>query len=500
MSRMTNIFSVNSVPTPTATNRDGYPSYKRPVEELYLQTLLTNTFGSTFYARQKDMVAEAKTIHDAMIAKDAKFACKAIIYARNHGFMRSQPLYGLAVIACKSPSNFTQELFNSVVLTPKDLADFFVVLKSIRGNEGGRKIKRIAGNWLASNLNEYWVIKYGAEKNNGSYSLSDLIRITHPNFNGGSSELFKYLLNKPVDLDDLPKINAFETLKKASSDEDKIACIKMGSLPHEVSTSFAGSSKKVWEAIAPNMPMFAMLRNLATLERQGALDSVRSKVEAMFSSSEAILKSKILPFRFMDAYEKTRTPWVADAVKIGLDNAFVNLPDIEGKTSVHLDISGSMSGSFLRIASVFAISLMRKTDLSGSFYLFDTIVERVIPSKVDSILSQACKIHTRGGTDTGAPLRKMLRDGEKVDNIIIITDEQQNTGGQFYTTLREYRRKINPNVKAFIIDVSPYGSSMVPKNDRNTYCIFGWSESVLEFISHASHGWNSIVEYINNQK
>ena len=33
-----------------AVNRDGYPAWERPLEEQYLQTLLTNTLGQTFYA------------------------------------------------------------------------------------------------------------------------------------------------------------------------------------------------------------------------------------------------------------------------------------------------------------------------------------------------------------------------------------------------------------------------------------------------------------------
>jgi len=115
----------------------------------------------------------------------------------------------------------------------------------------------------------------------------------------------------------------------------------------------------------------------------------------------------------------------------------------------------------------------------------------------DSILSQAEKIEARGGTDTGAPVEKLRKDNVCVDNIIIITDEQQNTGSPFYNELEKYRRSINPNTKAFVIDIAPYRSSMVPPTDKNTHYIYGWSETVLEYIAMSIKGYGSMIENIN---
>ena len=46
MSRISNLFTKQSLIAPSV-NRDGYPAFERPLEEQYLQTLLTNTFGNT---------------------------------------------------------------------------------------------------------------------------------------------------------------------------------------------------------------------------------------------------------------------------------------------------------------------------------------------------------------------------------------------------------------------------------------------------------------------
>lgn len=98
MSRVTSIFA-NRIPSPATVNREGYPAYERPLEEQYLQVLLCNTLGNTFYASGEQLMHEAEQVHDTMLAADAEFAAKALVFARNEGFMRLQPTWGLTKLA-----------------------------------------------------------------------------------------------------------------------------------------------------------------------------------------------------------------------------------------------------------------------------------------------------------------------------------------------------------------------------------------------------------------
>lgn len=111
----------------------------------------------------------------------------------------------------------------------------------------------------------------------------------------------------------------------------------------------------------------------------------------------------------------------------------------------------------------------------------------------DSILTQSEKIRAGGGTDTGAPVRALR---ERVDNIIIITDEQQNTGSPFYKELVNYRKRYNPETMGFVIDLAPYASGMVPTSDPLTHYIYGWSDQVLQYISFTANGYETMVEAI----
>lgn len=106
-----------------------------------------------------------------------------------------------------------------------------------------------------------------------------------------------------------------------------------------------------------------------------------------------------------------------------------------------------MQGDYLRIGSVLALALYKQTRGNALFWLFDHMVEDARPKMNESIISQAHRIRAQGGTDTGRPVRELRDIGEKVDQIIMITDEQQNEGSPLYAELERYRRMMNPEAE-----------------------------------------------------
>ena len=484
------------------TSEDQFPTWERSLEEKYVQTLVTNTFGQTFYTNRRDLIAQAAQIHDSMLAKDPEFAAKALVYARNKGFMRSQPVYGLVKLSSVDRKLF-ERIFPEVIRIPNDLFDFMTILKALGRGKGGRCIKRAGGEWLESRLSEYWAIKYGASKP-GQFSLRDLFRVFHPKME--RSELVAYVQGaNDVNLDALPQVKAFEALKRAATAEEKIAAIAEGRLPHEQATPFAGKDKAVWDAIVPNMPLFALLRHLATLERHGVLDSYREHMEGLFANEKVISKAKILPYRFLDAAAHVKSSWATDALRDAVELSFGNLPKLDGRTVVMLDVSGSMkwvqSGKYQLAAAIFGVALLKKVR-EGRFLLFDTNVYEAKISTRDSTLSQAesvCSIGG-GGTASGLPFRAILRERYKADNIVMITDEQQNRLRPAIDVLDEYKRKVKRDVKTFVINISPYSGGHMFPDERNTYYVYGWSPAVLTFVSMAANGWGSMIGAIRGDR
>lgn len=476
-------------------NKDHYPAFARSLEEQYLQTLLTNTMSNTFYADQNELLSDAEQLHQEMANSNPNFMAKAIIFARNEGFMRLQPLFGLAILSIYRPDLFAK-IFLLVVRIPSDLSDFLMILKGMGRGEGGRAVKRQVNRFL-SGVSEYWAIKYNGRGR--GYSLGDAIATAHPKPEDLKQQaLFRYLRGLEANLALLPQVEALENLKLASTEEEQIAWIERGKLPYETVTGAIQPSKAVWEALLYQMPTFALLRHMNALQRAGVLEDKRNLdyVVNRITDEQALKKAKILPFRLATAFRQVDHPELRDALREAAELTFDNLPELGEKTAIFLDISGSMNGQYLEIGAVFALALYKKTQGSSLFWLFDTEVVDARPSRKDSILTQAAQIHARGGTDTGAPVRKLIQERRKVDQIIIITDEQQNSGSPFYEQLRLYRSKVNRDVKAFIVDIAPYRHAMVPDQDPQTFYIYGWSDTVLSYIAQSVKGYSSLVERV----
>jgi 60 kDa SS-A/Ro ribonucleoprotein len=482
---------------PDTCNKDHYPAYTRSKEEQYLQTLLTNTMGNTFYADQQELLSDAAQMHHEMAQSNPGFMARALVFARNEGFMRLQPLFGLAILSMYRLDLFAK-VFLLVVRIPSDLSDFLMILKGLGRGEGGRAVKRQVNRFL-NGVSEYWALKYNGRGR--GYALGDAIATAHPKPEDLKQQaLFRYLRGLEANLSLLPQVESLEKLKLAATEAEQIAWIKEGRLPHESVTGAIKPSKAVWEALLYQMPAFALLRHMNTLQRAGVLEDKRhlEYVVSRITDEQALRKAKILPFRFATAFQQVEHPELRDALREAADLTFGNLPEMGENTAIFLDISGSMNGQYLEIGAVFALALYKKTQGSSLFWLFDTEVVDAKPSRKDSILTQAAQIRARGGTDTGAPVRRLIQERKKVDQIIIITDEQQNNGSPFYEELNLYRSQVNRDVKAFIVDIAPYRHAMVPKQDPQTFYIYGWSDTVLSYIAQSVQGYASMVGRVND--
>lgn len=484
-------------------NCDGYPCFRRDWKEEYIQMLMTNTISHVFYASAEMQRDTAIEMHAFAADEDPEFMARALLFARNDGFMRLQPIIGLAVLSLASPRLF-KAVFPEVVRILPDLVEFSLVLESLGRGQGGRAVKRAAAARLA-NLSEYEVLKYRGDGR--GYSLRDLLRVYHPKAaNETADMIFKYITDSikwdELPEDALPQIRAFEKLKRLSAAEsaEAVSLVREQRLPHNVVTGAVGRmTRELWGALLPDMPLFALLRHLATFERSEVISELEAddRIIERFTNPESIRRAKILPFRFAQAWQEVRTKWLKDALERAVDLSVDSLPEIRGKTAVLLDISGSMNGQFLMAGSVLALAIHRRAGRKGDFILFDTAAERVNVSAESSIISEAAKIGSRGGTDTGVGVRLLKKDNIYADNIVIVTDEQQNSGSPFYRELVKYRDKINPAAKAFVVDVSPYCTAMAPTDDENTYYCFGWSDQIVSFIAQCAEGYGNLVSQIS---
>lgn len=524
-------------------NSEGYPAYERDWREEYLRMLLVNTVSDVFYASEDMLAGRTLQLHDFAADEEPEFMARALVYARTEGLMRLQPLIGLAVLSLASPRCFAR-VFHRVVITIADLAEFTLALGSLGRGQGGRMVKKLAAARL-ERLTEYEVLTYSGEGR--GYSLRDLLRVYHPRPKTDSMQaLFRHAAGKsgPEGPDPvlLPRIAAFERLKKTDAGRhpaEAARLISEGRLPWNAVTGAVSEMTPVlWRALIPHMSLFSLLRQLSALSGNGFEDEWRKKEEWLygdghpedifghesgeegklepehvrvpvftedrpepriverFCDPEEIRRAKILPFRFAQAWKKVRISWLRSALERAVDLSVDNLPEIPGKTAVLLDISSSMGGQPLLAGAVLALSVLRKAGENSLIRLFNTRSYPFAPQPGESILAAASRITAGGDTDPSVSLKELIRRQIRCDNIVIVTDQQQNRGDEFYTVLQAYRQKIEPEAKAFVISVDPYIYGMIPAEDDKTFYCYGWSDQAVSLIARSVRGYGGLVERV----
>src|SRR5262249_37309530 len=58
----------------------------------------------------------------------------------------------------------------------------------------------------------------------------------------------------------------------------------------------------------------------------------------------------------------------------------------------------------------------------------------------------------------------------------------------FLNAWRKYKRKVNPDAKAFLLSIAPYRQAVAPQNEPDVWFIYGWSNAVLPVIARTLQG------------
>ena len=482
---------LRQIPKADHENREGFPSYSRTIEEDVVNVLMTGTTANAFYVKAKEKVVEMLSVLDN--CEDLDFLAKAIVYARENGYMREIPVAATALLSKKSPELFKRTV-HRVCRNPHDWQKFIDICRSKAVRQGlGRALKREIIRAL-SNMPVYHAIKYPR-------AVKDMIRIARPN-ELVNPVVIKYIMEGRHDGDE--QFEALYRLKHAESEREIVRCIEEGRLPYEVVTgSVPKMTQKVWEALLYQAPYFNLLRNLNNFIRNGVLDKPENLeyVVEKLCNREAIRKSKLFPFRFYIAYRMLEDFRYVDGLKAALESAMEvsveNVPELDGRVAIAPDVSGSMDSSMTGdysvvqccdVVGVFAGAMIKKCKKTPLLLPFDNVLREDIAQNAyskETMLEIATAFGAHGGTSLSAPVEWLLKNGEEVDYFIAFTDNEEWVGRSFVEALSDYIRRVNPDVKVYLVTLLPYRDYPVPDTPefRNVRYVFGWSDYVLRYIA-----------------
>lgn len=474
------------------TNHGGGLAFRvSPEMELYLRAC-TALIEDKFYTRADSELAELR----ALIRNcDRKYVLQLAHFVRNKMHLRSFPMVLLAEAASMEaekgePKRDVREYVPKIVRRADEPAELLAYWIDTIGGGTKKNLPNALKKGLSDALlqfDEYQLAKYDRK---GKIKLKDVIQLVHP-------------------VPDTPERS--ELYRRALDGELKTPDT------WEVNVSTKGSTAEVWNESAKSMGIMALLRNLRNFEEKGAEEAIRIAIER-FTDAEAVRKSKLLPFRWYQAYKHVKRNDLRDALHEALDLSLGVIEAWPGRTAIFSDNSGSMyygslskGGSITRIEVAALMSAMALALSAGEYYVgaFADHFAWVDLSRHDSVLTNMQRIRdTEVGCATNAykSIRALREQRVFVDRVLIFSDMQCYDTQSFYLYAEnslvaewtKYRREVNPNARLYSIDLAGYGTSQFLEGDPSVVLLSGWSESVLSFVRHYENGETVLEEIKKN--
>lgn len=500
--------SIFGEPSYYRRNETGSNSYLKNISKLNSDyNILSFVYDDTSIKTTDDVFV--KVIDNALdydFAETLKFAVRL----RNEFYMRLNPsvIFIRAAIHpkraefTKNNPEFMKNIADQIIKIPNDMnnqLDYYCYINGTK-NKLPSIVKRAWKRAIESKFGLYHFNKYKS-------GLIDIVRISHPS--GNKNTLINDLIHDKLMVPDDKK--TWEQYRSSGMKwNDIINKMGLKSFPH-----------------------MALLRNLRGIFSE--ISDTETVVKVLEHLKSGVVRGKQFPFRYYSAYnaimfESTvnHRGLILDALQECIDISMKNFPKLNGKTICLSDNSGSAWGSLnseygtVRVADIANLSSLMTSYNSDEGYVgvFGDRLQIIPVSKRDGILSQHERINKHGkkqgmGTENGIWMffRDALANKIHYDNIFIYSDMQAGHGGLYGINpseysgfipknshrhidvlglVQEYRRKVNPKVNVFTVQVAGYDNSVLPENLYRGAILSGWTGKEAVYAKELIELWNSI--------
>jgi hypothetical protein len=453
-------------------NLAGGKAYKES-NEMQLASLLLTSFGDDKYYQKENEVYQQ--LERLISVCDKQFVGKAIIYARKQFGMRTITHIASSMLANYTGGNdWGKRFYDKVVNRVDDMTEIVACHLSRK-----QKLTNAMKKGFASALGRFDYYQLAKYKGEGkAVKLVDIVNMCHPiqtaKNNGAIEKLIK------------GELKSFDTWES-----------ELSSVGNDVE-----AKKAVWNKLLDEQKLgyFALLRNLRNIIQLND-ETLKNKALNALLNESAIKKSLVLPFRFSTAYDemaKIDTDAMR-AVSRACEIACSNVPKLEGKTLIALDVSGSMSSFRVSdIASLFTAVLLKSNDCDLITFADDSHYRRVNPDDSVMTIKNAIK-YACGGTNFESVFRVA---NKKYDRVILLSDMQAWAQESWFSrspnaAYERYKREFDaPNCKFYSIDLAGYGTLQMPQQD--VYCLAGFSEKIFDLMKHFECDKNALITAINS--
>lgn len=481
--------------------------------------ILIGTEGGTYYIGQSDLTVRNAQNVIACLAEDGPLVVDMVVEISEAGRAPSNDPALFVLALAMSPDYASQVTRRRAALalpkvarTASHLFTFVSQVTQLRG--WGKFLRKAVASWYEDkdpNRLAYQLVKY--QKRQG-WSHRDVLRQSHPQ-GAENGHLYRYATQgyDAVDTRDLPDlINGVELVKNATSEAQVIEYIGRYRLTHEMVPNQWKKSPSVWEAMLYQMPLFAMVRNLAAMTANGLLtpnSTASAYVVGRLTNQEAVSKSRIHPISALKALRTYQSgqgwrgslSWrpvsaISGALEDTFYMSFDNVVPSNKRYVVALDVSSSMSFGSSEVsnmagmmASELAAAMMMvivRSEPNVDPVAFSTNLRPFPITKHQSLeqVQRTASSMNFGGTDCAQPMLYALNNGVAADAFVILTDNETWYGNIHpMQALGLYRSKTGIPAKLVVVGMTGQRYSIADPKDPGTLDVVGFDTSFPAFLS-----------------
>lgn len=496
--------------------------------------LVLGSEGGTFYIKERELTVENAEVVVRCLAADGVRVVKQLVAISDAGRApKNDPAIFALAMAAKVGDEPTRKAayaaLPQVCRTGTHLMHFAEYAQGFGG--WGRGMRKAVASWFnakPAGALALQLVKYQARD---GWSSRDLLRLAHPRAASPSHDrLFAWVTKGELpagaaDDEALALVVAMEAAKRATSAAAVAALVREHRLPREAVPTQWLTEPLVWDALLVDMPMTALVRNLATMTRVGLLSpgaNATKTVVARLGDNARLVKARVHPVAILAAmltYKSghgargsgTWTP-VRDVVD-ALDGAFYgSFPGVEAsgkRMMLALDVSGSMTSGNLagvpgltpRVASAAMALVTAATERDWTAVGFTAAAgggyggqwgggeSGISPialsprQRLDDAVATIDKM-PMGGTDCALPMIWAKRNKVAVDTFVVYTDNETWAGSVHPAqALRDYRQASGNAAKLVVVGMMSNGFTIADPNDAGMLDVVGFDTATPPVIS-----------------
>ena len=484
-------------------NYEGEPSYRLSPEWKLYTSVVTSSLSDKFYERAKTRV---ETLRKLIAECDPVFVAQLAVYARRKMNMRSVPMV-LAVELAKvhRGDSTVSKMVSGIVQRADEITELLAYYQMANMRKDTKKLNKLSKQLQAglqdalNRFDEYQFAKYNRD---AEVKLRDALFLVHPKAKDEAQQvLFNKIVNNELETPYTweTELSALGQTKFASENEKEIAF------------------RTKWEELIDSRKIgyMALMRNLRNILEAGVSKQHIESVYETLSNGDAVRRSKQLPFRFLAAYReisKNNSAYagrVLDALEQAVTVSAENISGFDEDTTVLIacDVSGSMQSPVSPNSKILSydiglmLAMLLKSRCKNAVTGMFGDSWKVINVPTQGILSNVEAFYRREGevgysTNGYLVIEDLLKNKQQIDKVMMFTDCQlwNSRNESKITNLWNDYKKISPNSKLYLFDLSGYGNTPLDITRDDVYLIAGWSDKVFDIIAAIDRGGDALAE------